>query len=488
MSDTSSRSKMFEYDWWHPLTWIAGISFAAAVVSIIILAFHPNLSSVAFLSSILTLIASSLISHLVTYSNERKQFSRHLAKFSAFAKRRVDILCTDLNLLSIEIVETADLKEAKQIVLYALKNLEQDAKASVRDIDDMRRIDEDDDYDQSPSLTKPMAKSLSDFSGQVASTEEKVVYSCPRCGYSNTASLSVSTGSTKQLECANCRAPLNLHRLARGATRVVVQGPRYLGRYITPPPQPSVVPSNGENSSAPAGSFPSFASGGANDAQVQDSFHCPRCQHRIRFSAPADQRIIERPCFSCLSVVAYDRRDRIARVLSNRKPNYVEKLDDTAEMTCVTCQNKFIPRIFVSVDGKQMVCCFSCNTIYLPVAYRKKVIEKNCPSYGCNNMIGFKIDETSSESRQFCFECMSRLAYHRDADEVSILEKLKIPQVMTAEFEATGKLCPHCQSITSGRYTMNSRKQKLSICWNCKNVFELIDSPSVVALRRADVR
>jgi hypothetical protein len=181
------RPSIFAYDWRHPLTWISAIAFVGAIVAIIVASFVPGSGSIAFLSNVLTLIASSLISHLITYSNERKQFARHLAKFSAFAKRRVDILCTDLNLLSIEIKRTPDLLESKRIVQYALNNLEQDARASVQDIDDMRRIDEEDDNSTTDQVASATTQQLTSNPATLESTlqsaipDEKVIYSCPSC-------------------------------------------------------------------------------------------------------------------------------------------------------------------------------------------------------------------------------------------------------------------------------------------------------------------
>lgn len=466
------RKKMFDYDWGHPLTWIAAIAFLSAIFAIIVFSYDPNSTSIALLSSILTLIASSLISHLVTYSQERKQFSVHLAKFSAFAKRRVDILCTDLNLLSIEITETEDLKEAKRIVLYALKNLEQDAKASVQDIDDMRKIDEDDDLQTTRLLIPPstLDSKAPDISIQPA-IEEKVIYTCTACGYSNTASLKIAQGSTRHVECANCRTRQILHRLARGLIRVVstraldgTSNKRASSVEVFSPEQPSNTTENPES---------------VEGQQIQDSFLCPRCQHRIRFTAYSDQRTIERPCFSCLSIIAYDRRDRAARIIRDKKPHYFDAIDDTVEFTCTNCQKQFFPRLMKTEDGKQLFCCFSCNSIYLPSMYRKKVIEKTCPTLSCGNTIGFKIDDANARSHQFCFECMSRLEYDRATDEVSIVEKLYVPKITDGGFKDNGTTCLHCHHLTSGRYTRNSRGQRLSICWSCKNVFEFIDSEPV---------
>lgn len=461
MRNSSDRPSMFEYDWWHPLTWIAGISFLATLISFGLLIWQPGSTSLAFLSSILTLIASSLISHLVTYSNERRQFSRHLAKFAAFAKRRVDILCTDLNLLSLEIADTADLTGAKRTVLYALKNLEQDAKASVQDIDDMRKIDEEETGQA--------------FEPATSSTEEKVAYSCLSCGYSNTAQLRTGLGVTKHVECANCRARMLLHRInTKGAIRVVKPATKTLELQ-------AAVAAKSPTRSAQSAVL-------ANESRTQDSFLCPRCQHRIRFSATADQEEIEKPCFSCLSVVKYNRRTRHATVLTERKPTYVETLNDGSDTTCSTCNKDFVSRIFRTEDGKQLVCCFACNTIYLPVVYKKKIIEKTCPTEGCGNTISFKADDNMSESKQFCFECMNRLVYRCSTDEVEVFEKLNVLQVSYADFDANGRLCPHCNRPSSGRFSMNSKHQKISICWGCKNVFELLGSSAVIPIRRTENR
>jgi DNA-directed RNA polymerase subunit RPC12/RpoP len=488
------RPSIFDYDWHHPLTWISGIAFVGAILAIIVAAFVPGSGPIAFLSNVLTLIASSLISHLITYSNERKQFAQHLAKFSAFAKRRVDILCTDLNLLSIEIERTPDHLDAKHIVQYALKNLEQDARASVQDIDDMRRLDQDDDNpssEQSPPLiNQQLAETppLLQLGTQLATAEEKVIYSCPHCGYSNTGVLPTKTGSTQHVECANCRTRLLLHRLAKGEYRVVnpARARAKLSTKRTSFPQPSrseelisapLPPPVSEAASSPINPV---------DAQIHESFLCPRCKYRIGFSTTPDQRVVEKPCFSCLSVVSYDRRDRTAVVLAERRPVFVASLDDTHNMKCVVCQNEFRPLIRKATDGKKLICCFSCNTIYLPDIYRKSLVDRACPSPGCGNTIRFKINQNDEEARQFCFECMNRLLYKRSGDEVTISEKLVVPQITVENLDNEGVLCPHCHNPASGRHTINSRKQKLSICWNCKNVFELVYKTSVIPLRRTD--
>jgi DNA-directed RNA polymerase subunit RPC12/RpoP len=492
----SERSWISAYDWRHPLVWIALISFGGAVVGLIASAFQPTVA-ITFLSSLLTLIASSLISHLITYSSERRQFSRHLAKFSAFAKRRVNILCTDLNLLSIEIEVTPDLKEAKRIVQYALKNLEQDARASVRDIEEMRRIDEDDKDEELVLLSQPPIPASNQIAvevpspipeadtsdeGETQSTQAdgKVSYKCPNCGYSNTANLPPARGSTAHTTCVNCRARVLLHRLAAGAIRVVdpakkgakpaVSKQRSLMQLFSPGPKPSVVAPVPTASMAP---------------QVQDSFVCPRCQYHVRFSAPSDQRIVEKPCFSCLSVISFDRHDRVGALVSSKRPVYVDSID-AGSMTCLTCQKDFYPRIFKTPDGKRFVCCFSCNTIYLPTEYRKTAIERTCPTDGCNNAVTFKLAENDEETRQFCLNCMSRLLYRRTTDDVSVIEKLDVPQLTFEAFHAGGGVCPHCNSLASGKYTRNSRGQKLSICWNCKKVFELIERPDELSATAAE--
>jgi hypothetical protein len=476
--------RMFDYDWRHPLVWVSAISFAGAILGLVASAFQPSVA-ITFFSSLLTLIASSMISHLITYSSERRQFARHLAKFSAFAKRRVNILCTDLNLLSAEIEHTPDLEDAKRIVQYALKNLEQDARASVRDIEEMRRIDEDDKDEEQALLisTVPPSgtqigvqttsliteKSISRH-GEIQSTQHdgQVSYTCPNCSYSNAASLAPDRGSTTHTTCANCRTRVFLHRLAAGAIRVVDPANKGAKSAVSKQRFGMQLSPQGVNASlAPAA--------GSASTQIHDSFRCPRCQYLIRFGASSDERTVEKPCFSCLSVVSFDRRTRVTTLVIGKRPIYVNSID-MDRMTCVTCQKDFYPRIFKTPEGKKFVCCFACNTIYLPSEYIKTAIEKTCPTEGCGSLVIFKLGQTDSEGRQFCFNCMKRLLYRRDTDDVVVAEELVVPRVTFRDFRASGGHCPHCNSLASGRFTSNSRGQKLSICWHCKNVFELVEN------------
>jgi hypothetical protein len=298
--------------------------------------------------------------------------------------------------------------------------------------------------------------------------------------------LATSPGSTQHVECANCRTRLILHRLAKGTYRVV--NPAKPRRKFSPNKALPVETSRSEPAS-PESSFhiPGEAPlGQRGGSRIHESFLCPRCKHRIGFTASPDQRVVEKPCFSCLSVVSYDRRDGIATDIVEKKPIYLASLDSTRQMKCVTCHKEFVPRILKAEDGKELICCFSCNTIYLPNIYKKTSIEKECPSSGCANTVTFKIHEKDGETKQFCLECMSRLLYNRATDHVSVLEKLTVPQIAYEDFDSGGRLCPHCHNSASGRHVMNSRKQKLSICWNCKNVFELVYKASVVPLRRTD--
>lgn len=478
MSNSDGRILAFlDLPWRHPLaTFAAGGAALAILVSTV----HPDAAAFAFVSNIFTLVASSLISHLITYSNERKQFSKHLTKFADVAKRRVDMLCTDLNRLSIEISETPDLKESKRVVQYALKNLEQAAKASVHDIDEIRRIEEDDEVpprsDQlvapptstdrqsepiEPTVGVPLGPpSNNDAPPALAQTEEKVIYTCPNCGYSNTGLLGFTQGLTKHVNCANCRTRLLLHRVARGGYKLIDPNRRAL-----------VNSENTKSSRHQANNLQAIGAGAA-ESSVEGNFACPRCQHRIAFRASADQRIIERPCFSCLEVVSFDRRDNVAKLLGDRERRYIDSID-IETMECLNCHKEFLPHLFKTTDGKPFIYCFACNTVYLQRSLLKVPTKKSCPTTGCENVVTFKLGGAESTARQFCFECMSRLLYNKETDEVTVLESLDLPKLALDEFYSNGQACPHCQQPTSGRTTTNSRGQRLCICWTCKGAFEL---------------
>jgi hypothetical protein len=445
----------------HPLFVLTAVALLAAIVALVVAAGQPDSASFTLISNIIVFLASGLMSYLITHSNERQQFSQELAKLAEFSRRRVGILSANLTSLTEEISNIQTLEEIKRLVMYTLLNLGQDARASVKDIEDMVGITlpapKSEDVTTTPDLValpEPPA-STSAPTPILAPAQDFITYNCTVCGYSNSSPLGSEQGATKHATCTNCHSRLFLHRLADGAYRVVRRDEKRLSTYAISRPL--------EASTAEA-TWP---------RKVHPYFSCPRCQHHISYSDLPDQAVIEKPCFSCLSVVSYDKTRDTARVIREKTPAYIDSIDvDTIE--CNSCGTIFSPKVFRTVDGRRFICCFNCNQLYFQKQDEKVAIEKKCVTPSCGNTITFKVSEKEPQARQFCFECMNRFSYDRGTDQMKWVEKLKVPKLTFREFAQRGKTCPHCNSPATGRTTRNSRGQRLSICWNCKNVFELV--------------
>ncbi len=401
----------------------------------------------------------------MTYNHERQQFAQDRAKLSDFAGRRVEILSANLNSLTAEIEQIETIAETKRIVQYTLRNLAKDAELSVRDIEDMGRVEETSAAEPAGPQLLPIPDdappreglgSISPSQELAQSSEEAITFNCARCGVSNSTTMSLSAGATKHAVCTSCEARVIVHRMAAGKYRVV-------------------DPSRGRLSNVAAASRPvtyNLPITVEEPAETHGSYACPRCQNRITYLVRQNQRTVERPCFSCFAVSEYDRVLRTAKLMHERKPVYLETLH-AEEMDCVNCGRVFSPKIYHNEEGREVACCFSCNTIYRPKSELKRVVEKPCATENCSGTVAFKVSDTDVESRQFCFECLTRQLLRIEEDTVSVIEVLSVPRISLVEFAADGNKCPHCREITSGRYKMNTKGQRLSICWHCKNIFEI---------------
>ena len=407
------------------------------------------------LSNIIVFLASGLLSYFITYANERRQFLQDMEKLASFSRRRVDLLSESLLSLAEEVANVPTVEEAKRIVVYTLRNLEQDARASVADIEDMGGIP----HQEPPTLAVPDSPAQPDSGEPIATS---IWYNCINCGFSNAATLDAAKGATQHVVCSNCRTRLFLHRLGNGEYRVVDPTRNRLSDYARASPAP---PSSG--GAGPAATAPS-------PAQTQkESFNCPRCQNTISFSAPPDRRYIEKPCFSCISVVQFDRATSTAREITARHTKYLESID-IKELDCPDCGFHFKPRQITSDSGRRITWCPNCSSIFLSAKDAKIPIVKKCPTPDCDNEITFKMSGTETHSKMFCLECASRVMYKRDDDEAQVIEQLNVIQTTQEDFANAGSVCPHCKHPASGRYKNTSRGRKLSICWNCKDVFEFV--------------
>src|SRR5262249_30015433 len=155
------------------------------------------------------------------------------------------------------------------------------------------------------------------------------------------STLGAVKGTTKHVLCGNCHIRLLLHRIDAGG-------------YL-------VNPEWGRLSNYAAAEL----KGGA--------FKCPRCQNEIAFTASLSQRTIEKPCFSCLAVVFYNRDRQSTNLVSAQRPLYIDSIDRES-MECMNCHTVFVPHF---------ICCFKCNTIYLARSDMKSTIERPCPTPGC---------------------------------------------------------------------------------------------------------
>jgi DNA-directed RNA polymerase subunit RPC12/RpoP len=443
----------------HPLISISVFAAIAATVGLVMAAFRPDSLAITLLSNVITFIASGLLSYQITYTHEKEQFAKDRANLSKFASRRVSTLSANLLSLTQEISPIRTLEETKRIVEYTLRNLAKDAELSVRDIEDMGRVEgaeiidavlnRGDVVDDSGANKQQLFASAGVIDKLVAegkSNVEDIKYNCPNCGNSNASSLGRIRGTTRHVTCSNCNVRLLIHRINETDYKVV-------------------NPSKGRLSD--------YATGETRSAIKHSGFACPRCQHWIALTRTTDQMVIEKPCFSCLAIVSFDRATGRASLVRDRFPIYVDTIDVNA-MECVTCHNVFSARKFKTDDGKEFVCCFHCNTLYLAKSDAKELIERLCPTENCGNIITFKIGKSAVEARQICLDCHTRLVYRRDSDEVKTLERLEIPKVSYESFKSGGNICPHCGKSASGFYTVNHKGEKLSICWNCKNVFEFV--------------
>lgn len=435
----------------HPLVLITAVAIVGAFTALRLGAQDPKNSSTSLLSNVVVFIASGLLSYFITYANDRRQFLEDLEKLARFSRRRLDLLSENLLSLAQEVSNVPTAEEAKRIVGYTLRNLEQDARASVRDIEAIGGIPVDESVVTTITVEPPAA------SGGTAG-DVSITYTCPTCGYSNGGTLGVEKGSTRHVQCANCRTRISLHRLEDGNFRVVDQTRSRLSDFANPR-----VHSDEQIALKARGSRSS----------VRESFECPRCHRDITFTAPADQRIIERPCFSCLAVAAYDRDRNSTRLISQKRPHYIPSLE-VPNLTCEVCDLSFLPRKHESAAGREFVCCFGCNTVYLANSERKETIEKECPTSDCGNMVMFRMSEGEEQARQFCLDCTSRLLYSRPSDTVQIIEKLSVPQIDYLEFVRGGRACPHCGRTASSKFKVNRHGQRLSICWECKDIFEFV--------------
>jgi hypothetical protein len=454
--------------WRHPLILLAGAAGVFAIISLIVSATRPDYLSITLLSNIIVFIASGLLSYIITQTNERRQFAEELGKLADFSRRRVNILSENLTSLTEEIRGITAVDEIKRLVGYTLGNLEQDARASVRDIEGIGGIVSIAQVDDGPILQiAPQPEDAPPV--EIVSTapaEQQVFCNCPKCGYSNATFLSTAPGSTRHVTCSNCESRWLVHRLAGGTYRVVNPYQKRLSNFAIAP-SPATARPHG---------FPEPTAEGAATATASselDSFVCPRCQGQIPYRPGAD-RVIEKPCFSCLAVASYDRELKIARLVQDKRPIYLDRLA-TETMECHSCHTIFRPRVYSSNSGKQFICCFRCNAIYLEKSQRKQEIELRCPTDGCNNIVSFRVKEGEHQARQFCMECFSRLLYDRETGQATLIEKLTVPSVKRLAFAANGSACPHCGQLASDRYKVNSRGQRISICWSCKNIFEFTD-------------
>jgi hypothetical protein len=440
------------YSLTHPLVIITGIALLGAIGALIVAAQQPANLATTLLSNVIVFIASGLLSYFITFANNRKVFLKEIEKLATFSRRRVDLLSESLLSLAQEVGNIPTAHEAKRIVVYTLRNLEQDARASVRDIEGLGGIA----FDDEPLMSPEQPADASPVSG-----ETTVSYNCVACGYSNSANLDLVAGSTRQVSCGNCRRTLNLHRLRDGGYRVVNPARSRLSDFASTSPISDQQPDSPEPAAPPAAS------------PVKESFACPRCQNRVTFSALPSQRFIEKPCFSCMTVSSYDRARSVARLVPDKKPLYIESLE-VEQIDCTVCGVVFKPRLFSTADELRLACCFNCNTIYLEEKNRKRIEKKSCPSQGCGNVVSFKVSDGQQFAPQVCLECQCRLSYDVVSDEVYVAEKLDIPRVARDQFIADGQRCPHCTQPTSAGFSRNSCGQSLSICWGCKNVFEFI--------------
>ena len=69
---------------------------------------------------------------------------------------------------------------------------------------------------------------------------------------------------------------------------------------------------------------------------------------------------------------------------------------------------------------------------------------------------------------------MNRLRYVADKDLVEAVESISPTQIDRVEFLKTGKHCPYCDALSGGGFTMNKKGQKLSVCMDCKGLFEFV--------------
>lgn len=436
-----------------PVIIIGVLSIIGAIVALVLASQSPTNVPISLLSSFIVFVASSLISYFITYSNERVRFQKELATLAAFARRRVDLLRQNLLSLSSEIqnIESAEL--SKRMVAYTLANLEQDAHASVREIEELGGIAEE--YKEYVRLPIEEAKSIDSVSmtvdrsssaEDVSSNESiAITYSCINCGMSNASSLNITVGSTRHVECGTCSTRLTLHRIRGGGFKVVNPLAKRLSNFA--------------------------------DTERAQAFTCPRCQNRVTYQAKIGQITVERPCFSCLSVVSYDIEKGFAKVNSLRQPKAIGNIEQSP-FSCDNCGSNFEPRVVSTNEGKRFICCFNCNAIYT----EKKDSPSNtiavCSNVTCGSEVVFKVKPSEPIALQICFECKSRLSYNKSTGAVETLERLDVPEVSQIEFRTSGRHCPHCDATCSDGWRQNSKGERLSMCWSCKNVFKFAHTPA----------
>lgn len=488
--------------WASPLFVIAAISILGAVTGWILSVVNGSNTGVTIFSNMTTLLASSLISFLFTAQSERNQFSKDIEKFADFSRRRMTLLANNLGSLTIEIksIETND--ETKRLVSYTLRNLSQDARASVRDIEEMSGLLVDDGVGSRGDSDEPDATSVDPEANPIPA--EGVLFSCMSCGHSASIELGIQPGSTRHTVCTKCKSRLSVHRLSGGTYKVVLarRGAenssddlrKRLSPYADKTEANASLSSRAPPSVRDAVSVPAASSTEAKEAAVpepepleavQDApdtdapptkingfFPCARCSNKIVYKALSNSTEVRKPCFSCFGVNTLDMLTGQVSVDISRRPVYIPTLD-IPDMSCRTCQSIFKTQKFRAGDNGELICCFQCNTIYLAEKDKKTSLLYVCPTSGCNNSLRFKFSEAKPVSRQFCFECFKRYSYDGRTQIVEFVEDLSVPALTVGEFEASGSTCPHCSAPSAGRYSLNSRDQRLSVCWSCKNIFEL---------------
>lgn len=418
----------------NPIVWFA---FLGAVATLVIAAVNSENLIFAILSNVITLIASSLFAYKLTHDSERRKFLAEKNRLGTSSVRRVNTLSDELLSLSEEIQNIDDYEELQRIVTFTLRNLEQNARLSVRDIEDIAEIE--------PKVVDNEAK---DGATGEASNRAIAQFACTSCGYVNSANLAIHPGATKQVSCVSCRNSMNIHRVSDGGVKVVDPLLKRLSNQAIKAPASGLE--NGE-------------------------FRCPRCANKIGYSAAQSNSTLSRVCFKCTANVIYDVRRDLAIIDDTRHPIYVDLagLDE-----CRNCKSAIPEETRKDGNGHDFRLCTNCQAIYFDSDHEKIAYDVSCPG-GCSSNITFRIPRAEITGMKYCLDCLCRVEYNAELAEAKVIEHLNVPKIEFERFDANGRPCPHCDAPTKGRTTFNASAQRVSICWECHEVFELISAPHV---------